>query len=332
MIISIPYSYINGIPVGDCGVQNLTIDLTGYPLCTDKYFELRIVSISTVDGQTITTFNYQQNTYGTTTLSPTELILLLSTAFICPPSYGCLGQEASFDWELTPIQADKWISDSIVNAVSPSNVVYSFSDITVNGIAYTPLPHVFWTDAVDGNASSHVFDYIEEIIAYIVSLNIPEYVGAINYASNGMSDNLDGTGLLELYFETGTTVSIDITAPSPVIAGTFTGGTATTVMLSLEITDTSTMATGDILTQTNYQVTDGVNLIGSTTTPVATVLPYNIFCGGCGLNKNQSWVITETIVTQNVCARNNVATGYIESDEIIDAINNVITKTGSSIG
>ncbi len=325
MAVSIPYQYYNGQELENCGSENLTIDNSNFSFCGEKYFTLRIVSI--ING--VTTFEYNGNTYGVSSLSTDDLIILLASVFTCPNGY-CVGQEASFDWELTPIEADKWTSTTILNDVSPSLVTYSLIDITVNGITYGVLPYVFWDDNVDGNASENAYDFMQAIIDYLVSLSIPEYVGAVNNATNGVADNLQGVGLLDLYFETGTIVSIDITAPASVIAGTFTGGTSTVVMLSLETRDTSIMSVGDVLTQTNWQITDQSNLIGNTTTPIATVIPYNIFCGDCGLEENNNWLITETIVTQNTCARNNVAYGYITIAEITDALAGNI-QTGTSI-
>jgi hypothetical protein len=328
-LISIPYSFKNNESVGDCGIEYLIVDNSNFSLCGEKYFTLNVVNLPVIDGVQGVAFTYNEDTYVTTSLTPTETIQLLATAFTCPNGY-CNGQEASFGWELTPLEADKWTSTTILNNVSPASVTYSFSDITVNAVVYNPLPHVFWQDNIDGNASENAYDFMQAIIDYIVSLNIPEYVGAVNNASNGVSNNLQGVGLLDLYFETGISVSIDITAPAPVISGTFTGGTATVVMLSLETDDTSNMAVGDVLTQTNWQITDGNTMIGNTTTPTATTFPYNIFCGNCALSESDNWLITEVIITQNTCARNNVAYGYVSIAEIADALAGNI-QIGTSI-
>ena len=329
MAVSIPYQYFNGQELDNCGTENLTIDNGNFSFCGEKYFTLRIIDI--VNG--VTTFEYNGNTYGVTSLTTDELITLLASVFTCPNGY-CNGQDASFDWTLTPLSADKWTSQTIVNEVEvvQPDVVYSITAITINGTPYGILPHVIWDDTdPEGNASTHVADYIDAIIAYIESLSITEYIGAVNNGVNGVSDNLDGTGLLELYFTTGTTVVITIDEPTIPISGTFTGGVLTTYALTLLLEDTSTMASGDVLVTTNYQVSDGNDFIGNTTTPDATVLPYNIFCGECGLDPNSNWLLNETIVTQNICVKDNMCTGYITTAEIQDAILNQTTKTGSSI-
>ena len=335
-ILQIPYSFKNGQSVGDCGIEYLVIDTANNNLCGEMYSTLRIVDLPIIDGVQGVTFSYNSDTYTVTTLSIDETILLLQTAFTCPNGY-CNGQLASFDYELVPLSGEEWVSETIVNNVSATNVVYSFSDITINGTTYNPLPYQFWDDSSDGNASQNTFDYNQAIIDYLVSLNIPEYRGAINYGVNGVADNSAGTGLLSLIFATGTTVSIDITAPSPVISGTFVentdsgGSSILTYMLLLTLTDDSVMAQGDLLETTNWIVSDGNNITGNTTTPVATIIVYNLFCGECALDPSQSFVITEVIVTQNICARSNVAVGYILSDDIQDAIINQTSKFGSSV-
>jgi hypothetical protein len=327
--VSIPYQFKNGQEIANCGTDNLVIDTTNFILCGEKYFTLRITDIS--DG--VTTFSYNGDTYGNSSLSTDELITLLSTAFVCPSSY-CSGQNASFDWTLTPLSGDKWTSQTIVNEVLnvQPDLVYSIDSIVINATPYGILPHVIWDDTdPEGNASTHVADYIDAIITYIESLSIPEYLGAVNHGVNGVADNLDGTGLLELYFVTGTTVVITLSEPTTPIAGTFTGGILTTYALTLLMEDTSTQASGDVLTQTNYEVSDGVNMIGNITTPDATLIPYNIFCGSCGLDENSSWILNQTIITQNTCAKDNFCTGYIPLVDIIDCIDNQSTKTGNSI-
>lgn len=330
MVLSIPYEYFNGKQLNTCCTEYLTIDVSDFNLCGDKYFELRLVSITTADTQVLSTFSYNNNLYGTTSLSPDDLIELLATAFVCPPS-NCDGQEASFDWELNPFLADKWVSTTIVNSVSSTNVTYSVNTLTVNSVGYGVLPHVFWTDSVDGNASTHTFDYIEALIEYIESLNIPEYVGAINLAKNGMENNLSGVGLLELYFQEGVTVSITITAPSPVISGTFTGGTTVTTNLTLAMTNTSTMASGDVLSSVNYIVSDGQKVIGSTIAIDTEILVYSIFCKNCNINPNNYWILNNVLITQNGCATNNLSTGYITPTQIQTVINSQTPDTGSSI-
>jgi hypothetical protein len=327
--IQIPYQFLNGVELQDCGcgTEYLTIDTTNFPLCQQKYFTLRLVSIS----NGVNTFSYNGNLYGNNTLTASQLITLINTAFQCPNSYGCLGQVAKFKYTLTALTADKWTSQNIVNNVSVTSLIYSFGAITINGVPYPPIPHVFWNDTINGNASSQTFDYVQAIIDYIESLNIPEYVGAINNGSNGMSDNYDGDGLLELYFEVGTTVVITITEPTQPIAGTFTGGVLTTTALTLLMENTSDLSSGDVLTTTNYQVSDGNNQVMKSTTPDATIIPYNIFCDGCGLNENNGFIMDLVIVTEQGCARNNLATGIITAVDILDCINNQTTKTGTNL-
>lgn len=325
--ISIPYQFLNGKELSNCGTDTLVIDTTNSILCGQKYFTLRIIEIS----NGVTTFEYNGDSYGVSSLSTDDVIILLDSAFVCPNNY-CNSQITSFDWTLTPLTGDEWISQTIVNevvSVQP-DLIYSITAITVNGTPYGILPHVIWTDSVDGNASTHVADYIDSIIEYLATLSIPQYLGAVNKANNGVADNLDGTGLLKLYFVAGTTVTITINEPTTPINGTFTSGTLTTYMLTLLLEDTSTMSDGDVLSQTNYQISDGLTIIGNKTTPDALLVPYNIFCD-CGLDINNNWILNEIAVTQNSCVNNNVCTGWISTEDIEDAIQNRNTKTGTSV-
>jgi len=61
MILSIPYSYINGVSVGDCGVEYLTINIENNDLCGEKFFTLQIQSLPVIDGVQATNFLYNGN-------------------------------------------------------------------------------------------------------------------------------------------------------------------------------------------------------------------------------------------------------------------------------
>lgn len=331
--LSIPYEIKNGVEVPNCATENLFIDLTDYPLCNEKYFILRIVDVSTIGGSIVTSFQYNDEVYGVTSLSTDDLITLLSTAFGCPVDEGCAGQNASFSWVLTPIIYDKYLSLNIVNEVQlvQPDFIYKITDLTINATTYGALPYIIWDDnTAPTNASETVADYIDAIIAYIVSLSIPEYKGAVNKARNGMSANGYGDDLLELYFTVGTTVSITIDEATLPLAGTFPFDSAVTGILELVITDTSTVDAGDIITQTTFQVSDGTDIVGSLNLGVGTMYPYSLFINN-SLDTDKGWILNITIATENECGRDNLATAVIQSADIIDAINNQVSKNGNSI-
>lgn len=320
-IIKIPYQFKNGIPVDNgCCEDFLIINNDNYEFCTDKFFAFRpISSIPNANGTISNTFEYNGDTYTDSILTPTQLITLLATIFECPAEYGCNGQVASFDWCLQPVTCSKWTSTTIVNDITDPqpNLDYTITTITVNGINYGVLPHSVWVDGSAGNASVLVEDYINEIIDYIAGLGIPEYVGARNLASNGFTDNFRGVDLLELYFDLGTTVTINFASTLP-STGTMIEVDETVVQLILEITNTSTLTTGDVLTLFTTSVTDGVQSLSSQS-ETGIMIVYNIF-NSQSLNVNNNWIVNGTIATELQCARNNMATGIITVDEINEAI------------
>lgn len=321
MLISIPYNYYNNKPVdGDCCELSLVIDTTDYPYCGDKFFAFRVISsVVGANGTIVSSFTLNNDVYGTSILTPTQLITLLATIFSCPAEYNCIGQDTSFSWCLQPVTCSKWTSTTIVNDITDPqpNLDYTITTITVNGINYGVLPHSVWADGSAGNASVLVEDYINEIIDYIAGLSIPEYVGARNLASNGFTDNFRGVDLLELYFDLGTTVTINFASTLP-STGTMIEVDETVVQLILEITNTSTLTTGDVLTLFTTSVTDGVQSLSSQS-ETGIMIVYNIF-NSQSLNVNNNWIVNGTIATELQCARNNMATGIITVDEINEAI------------
>jgi hypothetical protein len=332
-LVKIPYEYFNGEDITNCGTcsKELIIDVTDYPLCGEKYFTLRLVDIS----GGVSTFEYNGDRYGVTSITATALVTLINTAFVCPNDYGCNGQVASFQWDLAALSGNRHRSLTIVNDVElvQPNLIYSITVLDINGTSYGGLPYVVWDDTgAGGNASTHVADYVDAIIAYIESLSIPEYIGAINHARNGMSDNNNGTNMLDLFFVTTTTVDIQIDEPTEPINGSFvTGGLVETYALELTLQDTSDISVGDILLQTNYTLSDGVQELVNSTTPTSIISPYNIFCGGCGLTPERGWIATEVICTEEVCIKDNVATAVIPVADILDCIATQTPKSGTSI-
>lgn len=328
--VSIPYEIKNGVE--STTTQYLLIDTSNYAFCGDKYFELMITGTSVIGANTCTYFNFQGDNYGCYSKTTNALIALINTVFVCEPSTSCAVQLTKFNWELTPITNDSWYSDAIVNEVLnvQPNEIYRITDLKINGIDYGALPYTIWNDSTEAtNASVTVKDYLDKIIAYLVTLSIPEYVGAVNHAQNGMADNLWGTKLLELFFEAGTTVDIQITsADTP--SGVFTFNELKTTQVQLELTDDSTIDLGDAINQITWVASDGTANLVNNEMPIGTMYPYSVLVTP-QLNKANSWVLYEIIVTDNVCQFNNVGTYVIPSTEIIDCIDNQITKSGTSL-
>jgi len=328
--VSIPYEIKNGVEYST--TQYLLVDTSNYAFCGDKYFELNITDTSLIGATICTYYNFQGDNYGCYSITTDALIVIINSVFICEPSISCAIQKTQFDWQLIPLVNEKWVSDSIVNEVLlvQPNEIYQFTDLTINGIVYGTIPYTIWDDSVEAtNASVTVKDYFDKIIEYIVSFNIPEYVGAVNHAQNGMADNLFGTNLLELYFQVGTVVEIKIlSADTP--SGIFNYDNKYTTQLQLELTDDSTIDLGDAINQITWVASDGTANLVNNEMPIGSMFPYNIFYTP-QLNKLKGWILYEIIVTDNVCQFNNVATYVIPSTEIIDCIDNQITKSGTSL-
>jgi len=330
--LNIPYEIKNGVETNNCCSESLLINLSEYPLCGEKYFVLRIINVSEMDGKIVTTFEYNGDTYGVYSISSDDLISLLNTAFVCPENGGnCSAQNTEFTWALNPITLDEWSSDNIVNEVAnpQPDTTYTITSITIDGTPYVPTPHLIWDDSVDGNATQNTKDYIDAIIAYIEGLSIPQYKGAVNHAKNDMVSTNFGDNLLSLYFTPTTTVLITIVSALP-LSGTFNFVDNVTAEMELTITDTSTLSVGDNIIFQNNQVSDGFNQLGGNKIGSINIPVYSLFLN-YGLNISQGWIINETIATQNECVVNNLATAIIQSSDIKDCLYNKVAKSGTSI-
>ncbi len=321
-IISLPYEYKNGVATSG----NITIDTTNYPLCGQKYFELRPLRVLNIGTDLCIYYQYQGDEYGTDSLSIDDFFDKINQAYVCPDDCNCNLQEAGFDYELTALRAVDWSSSAIVEAVGSGNKVYSISTLTVDGVSYATA--TIWDDSTKPTrASDTPKDYIDEIISYIEGLSIPSYKGAFNRAVNDASDNHLGTDLLSLYFGTAILVDIKITI-SGVVTGSFIEVADTTIALSLELTDTSTLNPSDSISDRVWSVTDGQNNLVYKTTSPALLSVWTI--QGCSnLNPNNNWVLTEVIETENECYVDNVSTGIIESGDINTCITAGTPITGN---
>lgn len=330
-LVTIPYNFKNG--VAESGT--ISIDTINFELCGEKYFELRVLSVvngySSGSPTLITSFKYLGDVYGVaaTTITTANLIALANNAFACPLDCDCEGQATKFDYQLSPSQVDAFFSNNIVQDVGGANAVYAFTDITVNGITFPNT--TIWDDSVVGEkAADKPYDYIGEIITYIESLSIAQYQGAWNKAKNDMADNYEGDNLLELYFISGTTVSITISinaAPS----GTFGSMVTKTVALSLDFTDNSDLAPSDSIVATTWQASDGETILSNETNGLIRIPVYTIQGCGQNLDTTKGWVLNEIIKTANGCTINNVATAVILPADIKDCIDNGVIKTGSGV-
>lgn len=333
MIVTIPYEFKNGQPE----TGNIIIDTVNGPFCGEKYFELRPQSVSTIDVSgtpyDCTFFTFEGDVYGTYSKTPQEFIDLSVQCFECANTgeIGCVcdEQEAKFDWDLTAHTADAYVSTTIVKDVGAVGGPFVYSlDLTVNGTPYASGLIVWDDNAPAGPASESVKDYFDAIIAAIEGLSIPEYEGAWNKGVNDAADNNEGVGMLQLFFNTGTTVNLLTIEANAAPLGTFTGPTATITYAEIEFTDTSVVAPSDIITDYTWYVWDGENIAVSTNGNNPTYAVWGI--QSCNyLNPNNGWILTLVIGTQNGCVYNNVATAIIIPADVNDCIVNGNAQTGS---
>lgn len=321
-IISLPYEYKNG--VAESGT--ITIDTTLYPLCGNKYYELRPLKALSLDTSTCIYYNYRGDEYGTSTLSIDDFYTAINEAFACADDCNCNQQSAMFSYEIEAIRKVNWSSDKILKAVGSGDFIYQLSLIKVNGITYATT--TIWDDSTDPTvASETAYDYVQAVIDYIESLSIPEYAGANNKAINGVDDNNLGDGLLNLYFNALATVEIEFT-----IGGVLTGsmieiGTET-IALTLEMTDTSTVNPSDVITETLWQVSDGEKNIFYNVGSPAYLSVWNI--QGCNsMSTVNNWVLTLAIETQNECYVNNVSSTIVLASDIQNLLNTGVAITGN---
>ena len=330
-LVTIPYNFKNG--VAESGT--ISVDTINFELCGEKYFELRILSVVNgyLNGTStiITSFKYLGDIYGVaaTTITTANLILLINNAFVCPLNCDCEGQETSFRYQLDPMQVDAFFSNKILQDVGGANAVYAFTDITINGVTFPNT--TIWDDSIVGEkAADKPYDFIGEIISYIESLSIAQYQGAWNKAKNDMVDNYEGDNLLELYFISGTTISITIdinAAPS----GNFGSMVTKTIALGLTFTDASNLALSDSIVSTTWQVSDGLTILSNETNGLIRIPVYTIQECGQNLDTTKGWVLNEIIKTANGCTINNVATAVILPSDIKDCIDNGVIKTGNGV-
>lgn len=310
-MITIPYEYKNNI--SDSGY--IYIDNENFEMCGLCYEQLNPISIYPIDNipNYRTNFRYDGDEYGVTSLTAIQFVTLAKDAFICSPDCGCNNFTCSFSYTISPNIADAWISDDIVEEVGGGNSIYNLQNIVING---TPYPNgVIWDDnSAPSQASVSVKDYIDEIINYLTSLSIPEFMGGYNLAKNGMPLNNKGDGMLELYFTPSTTVAMDI-----VINATPTGvfnldPTPKVISIQITTTDTTTIDVSDTINSIQWYITDGHNIIGNNTNlnnyggVLWTIQNCNSF------NPNVGWVINEIVNTNNECS--GCATGIIMPNDI----------------
>lgn len=335
-LVVFTYQYKNGIPIADCSTScsgvDLVVDTEKEGLCGQKYFELRITDVQYDGTDTLTTFTFNGDSY-TTNEDLDALIAKINSCFICDTDVDCKLQQCSFDLELTATNSDKRASTTIVEEVmmvQPARK-YEFSTIDINGVSY---PTTFiWNDLVDGSASTHVADYIDAMIAYLESLSIPEYIGSINRARNGMAQNNEGVGMFEVYLTAGTTpVNITIQDDTATITGAIsTLTTDVTAFMQVELTDTSVVSAGDSIVSNSYQVTDG-DITRYNTNANPTIEVYSVFDTSQNINTtNKGVVISECIATQNECSYNNVGNVVIPHTNILACLNSQTTYTASSL-
>lgn len=309
---------------------NLSIDTSSYELCGEKYFELRPLRVvDIVVGavtNTVTFFNYLGDEYGVYSITPDEFIAASKLCFTCENDCNCSDEVCSFTYSLTADDGDSWVSNDIVAAVGSGNKVYTISGIVIDGTPYAGGG--IWDDIVEGEqASDVVSDYIDAIIAYLDGLSIPEFKGGWNRAKNGMANNNLGDDLLELFFDAGTTVAMDIEI-NGVPTGTFAFGVNKTIGLDLLLTDTSVVNPSDAINNRTWRVTDGFVITGyGATSPIS--FPVWTIQNCTFLDINKGWIITEAIITDNECYINNAATAVILTADIQDCIATQTTKNGT---
>lgn len=329
------YQLKNGIPVADCTTScsgvDLVVDTEQDQLCGEKYFELRIIDVQYDGTDTLTTFTYNGDRY-TTDEALSTLIPKINSAFICDTTNDCLAQDCKFNVSLTALNSDKRLSTTIVEEVMLVQPVrqYEFTNIEVGATTYSFT--TFWDDSSDGSASTHVADYIDAIITYIEALSIPEYIGSVNLARNGMAVNNEGVGMLAMYFDAGTTpVNINIQDTSATIVGAISTLTANvTAEMNLELTDISIVSAGDTIETFSFEITDGImKTFSQDDNP--TIPVYSVFETSQNINTtNKGLVITECIATANECASDNVGIAIIPHSDILACLTSQTTFTGTS--
>jgi hypothetical protein len=305
-VVKIEYQYKNGESVLDscnsCTGLELIIDTSNYELCGQRYFELKIVEVVYDDmGNQIIYFNYNDDIYGTT-MTYNDFITATNEAYECPPNSQCTQQETSFNWSVTPVLGAKYVSDNIVRPVGTlTDYTYSFIDITINATPYTL--GVVWDDTIQGKACDNTKDYIDAIINYLNALAIPELVGAVNIADNGMTNNFNGDNLLELYFVSGTSVSIQIQDTGSNV-GTFNYLSTAVTQAELSVVNTSVVDTGDIIVLETLEVTDG-QLFRSTDNLALPLSIYSIYGFEYNFNLANALIVALCIDTQSECVIRN---------------------------
>jgi hypothetical protein len=75
-------------------------------------------------------------------------------------------------------------------------------------------------------------------------------------------------------------------------------------------------------------VTDGVRTMANVTPSIATIIPYDVL-STTNLITSNGWIVNNTIITENECTTNNLATAIIQSEDIIDCIDNQVIKSGN---
>lgn len=335
--VSIPYEIKNGVAVGSTAY--ILIDTNEYPLCQDMGFELPITSVVMDLDRVATSYSYQGDTYTTTSMSTDDLVTLLKTAFVCPPTVTC-GCIAKFEWTLTPLKYKKWVSGTILKEIAESNpnCTYRITNFTVGGVNYAPTPVTIWVDADSdslGHASVYSYQYCEAIIAWVEDRAIPSYQGAVIRAVDNEFNN-SGTGILELYFTNGVAVAIVIIETRFGVSGTFTDGGLVYCKTNLRLVDTSTIPTGSELTSNEWIVYDGVSMIGSSILSPTQIYPYNIFYKSgnavyTALDTNKGWIIKGNAGYAPTCWASAVSTAVISISQIEDCIVNGNVQTGTSI-
>lgn len=329
-VITIPYQFKNGLPESG----DIVIDTTNGPLCGEKYFELRPTKVSEIQtgGSTVqcTYFRYDGIEYGVYTKTPSEFIDLSIQCFPCDGGdCNCNEQETTFDWEMTAHESDSYLSTTIVKPVGSGDFLYQLI-LEVDSVVYASSVTV-WNDALTVDPASQVTkDYIDAIIALIESYNIPNFNSGWNKAVNGMADNKNGVGMLELFFEVGATINQFVIEANAVSYGTISANGQKYDYAEIEFTDNSTVNVSDNIVEYTWGVWDGENMMVSTDGDNPTTPVWNL--QSCGyLNPNNGWVMTEVISTTNGCVSNNTATAIINSTDILDCITNGTTKTGTGV-
>jgi hypothetical protein len=330
------YQLKNGIAVADCTTSctgiDLVVDTDKDQLCGEKYFELRIVDVQYDGSNTLTTFTYNGDRY-TTDEALSTLIPKINSVFVCDTTTDCQAQDCKFSLDLTAVDSDKRASTTIVEEVMLVQPVrqYEFTNIEVDAVTYTF--GTFWDDSIDGSASTNVADYIDAIIAYIEALSIPEYIGSVNLARNGMAVNNQGVGMLEMYFDVGTTpVNINIQDTTSTIVGAVSTLTASvTAYMNLELTDTSIVSAGDTIETFTFEITDGVyRTFVQDDNP--TIPVYSVFETSQNINTtNKGLVISECIATTNECVSDNVGIAIIPHTDILACLTSQTPYTATSL-